>query len=614
MRRLLLFTTLSLLPLSTAAAQVARLHHEPIDSIKDGCNPNLAPVFNRNRFYLLICPDTLALYDINSKRMTRLGAGGWAGLVVSHDGSFLAFSRRMDGGKTPYIWTLPLNPASGMPSGPPRRASMSSGNAPAISPDGKSIAFATDSDHTRLTVVPAVGGQERDLYKGPGDVWNVSWARNGATIYFASSNPAPSGPDEIIRVSASGGTAMRIKGDDVWFNGLSADGNHLLAEETQWPYDDLVLDTLGHRLTPTLRDTMGGPGWDGIGPDRRLAPDVVLAGNKTTPTILREFNFETMRIDAIPLPEVSYAYRDIQWSPDGKRFAAIQHDRGMAIVIASSNGTREFSTPTDYGWLGARLAWSPDGARLAYLTGLVGQTNHLMVKDIGAGTLKELPVSGMQVWAMRWTADGRRILYASAEPSDSGNGREVGETGIDGRTHVVRRLNDRHLEVSVFASDTTVIATNDSAAFVVSLASGSIRHIYGKRTGMPIVSPRGDLVAMRPLGKAGTPYQIEILRLDGTPVTTVTFPSTVGNGGRDNVVFAPDGKSLIATGRQTGGCCVVYQGYLDGQPSRKLFDAPSASGPPNLGFSPDGRRLVYSTGRGTIWEFELVTITGQGSR
>lgn len=611
MRRLLVFAAVGLMPLSIVEAQAARLHHQPVDSIV-GCVRNEAPAFNRNRFYFILCPDTLALYDIDSKRVTRIGPGRWGQVDVSRDGSFLAFARPLDAGKHTYVWTLPLNPATGLPSGPPRRASMSFGSWASISPDSKWIAFAADSSETRLTVIPANGGQERNLYNGPGDVWEIQWSPNGKTLYFGSDLPAPHGRESILRVPAAGGKAVIVDGGDHEFMTLSPDGTHLVARSNGWPYEPwVVLDTAGHRVAPTLRDTIDTwPAW--------IARDVLLGGPTSNPTDLHVFNLESMRNEPFPLPEATEGFHGVQWAPDGRRFAAIRMKAGAgdALIVASSGGAIEFTFPVSNYQSDAGLVWSPNGTRLAYVT-RHGQSDHLMIKDVSAAPAQELPVAGTQVSTLHWAQDGQRLLYFSGEPSDTGLMRQIGETGVVGKSRVVRRLSTIPLENAVFSSDTTVVAITDSAAFTVSLTSTNIRRLYAKRTIKPTVSPRGDLIAMRPPGSTGARYNTELIRPDGTLVQTVSFPGIVGIGVSDHFIFTPDGKSLIASARdkdKAGKCCVVYQAYFDGRPTRKLVDASIDRGPPVLQLSPDGKRLLYSVARGPVRHFELITIPVDGNR
>lgn len=75
---------------------------------------------------------------------------------------------------------------------------------PAVSPDGRSIAFSYRGD---LWVVPATGGRARALTLHEGHDTRPVWSRDGATIAFASDRY---GNFDVFTVPAEGGPATRL--------------------------------------------------------------------------------------------------------------------------------------------------------------------------------------------------------------------------------------------------------------------------------------------------------------------------------------------------------------------------------------------------------------------
>jgi len=64
---------------------------------------------------------------------------------------------------------------------------------PTWSPDGRQIAFYRYSDDgTGIYTIPALGGTEHRIYKGPSNTWldssGLAWAPDGETIAFTENN------------------------------------------------------------------------------------------------------------------------------------------------------------------------------------------------------------------------------------------------------------------------------------------------------------------------------------------------------------------------------------------------------------------------------------------
>src|SRR5262245_56540779 len=104
------------------------------------------------------------LFDRTRKTSTRLTSGPLWDLNLSPAGDALAYAKAGEHRGDLNVWVLPLNPATGAASGAERRLSAQQSGVPAISPDGKLVAFARD-DATgvgqSVIVAPIAGGSER---------------------------------------------------------------------------------------------------------------------------------------------------------------------------------------------------------------------------------------------------------------------------------------------------------------------------------------------------------------------------------------------------------------------------------------------------------------------
>ena len=151
--------------------------------------------------WLIVSPDGKVVLMSGDKALYRIDRATGAFTKVA-DGEFsdarwsrdnrLTFDRA-DESNDDYIWSAPIDPATGKLTAAPRRVSLGAGDTPVASPDGKSIAFAKDTDAGQVVaLIPANGGPERILARGTGGGVNpFAWSADGQWIYY----DVASGPD-----------------------------------------------------------------------------------------------------------------------------------------------------------------------------------------------------------------------------------------------------------------------------------------------------------------------------------------------------------------------------------------------------------------------------------
>src|SRR4051794_30000387 len=112
---------------------------------------------------------------------------------------------------------------------------------PAISPDGKRVAFAvreTDLDANRgrfdVWIGNVDGTNVRRLTSNPENDTDPAWSADGKWIYFTSSR---SGSDQVWRVDPNGGEAEQVTKLPLDVGGfkLFPDGKHLVLSVDVWP-------------------------------------------------------------------------------------------------------------------------------------------------------------------------------------------------------------------------------------------------------------------------------------------------------------------------------------------------------------------------------------------
>src|SRR4029077_9125922 len=103
------------------------------------------------------------------------------------------------------LWTLPVDPATGRPTGAPQEAlaTQREDSRGAWSPDGRFIAFNSDrSGEMNIWLHDRQDRSDRPLTSGPGGDYQANWSPDSRTLVFFSSR---SGAANIWSVEVSSG-------------------------------------------------------------------------------------------------------------------------------------------------------------------------------------------------------------------------------------------------------------------------------------------------------------------------------------------------------------------------------------------------------------------------
>jgi Tol biopolymer transport system component len=391
--------------------------------------------------------------------------GGWTTTpAISADGRLVAYaSDRASQGTNLDLWVQLLSDQS-----QPVRLTWDSSDDmyPTFSPDGGQIAFFSSREGGGIYVIPALGGRERLLVRGGR---RPRFSPDGRWIAYSTGVTGYLGESSVFMVPAGGGPPQRIAADIQWA-GLpvwSPDGRRLLVLGAPRMLDADAVDfwlvspqggasvktglasRLQARQVPMFdqeEDSGFSPDWIGDalffgkgssiwtvpfangvpGELRRVASGTsaivgvlgsasrLVFEGRASASHLWELPLEASlgRVLGVmkPLPHAGGNQSKPASSSDGSRLVYSQSGPKLEELRmrATSSGVE-----TVLGAVGGRAKISPDGTRVAYITGLRGPL-FLMESTGGETTKRWDPPGGGALYG--WTADGARLVYWDGPP------------------------------------------------------------------------------------------------------------------------------------------------------------------------------------------------------
>lgn len=415
---------------------------------------------------------------------------------------------------------------------------------PAVSPDGKLIAFASSRDGVqRIWLKQVGGGSEVALTAGPDDF--PRFAPDGSAILYVHIDRAAQ-RGSLWRVPVVGGEPRRLL-DDAGTAELSPDGA-------------TIAFTRNMQQGAVVQAALFLAGADGSNPREILRTDIGLAHPR--------------------------------WSPDGKRIALVTTHGGRVIqnvlvVDAASGKAKELSAPPKAGEV-STVVWSADGETLFYVRAesveaVVGSSAKVMRHDIDDDQAQVIGWTSHNGAMLDILADGKLVLDVRS-PRD--NLREISSTeSVPSRWITRGNSSDRQ---PAYAPDgqSVLFSSNRSGNLDLWIAAkdGTVRRITddGAEDWDPAFTPDGKKIVWSS-GRNGN-LEIWIANADGSGAKQISRDGADA----ENPTATPDGQWIVYNSfnaRKAG----IWRVRADGTQVTQLVSGRTAL--PEV--SPDGQYAAY---------------------
>jgi Tol biopolymer transport system component len=576
------------------------------------------------RFLLYGTRADLRIYEVATRQSRKIADGrGWE-LAWSPKGDRIAWVRDGDEGVGEFIWTLAVDPQTATPREAPQRVTLGQGEFPAISLDGKWMAYvAPDTEALgstngllphHLAIVPVTGGPDRVLTHFKRGAESLNWSADGKTVYLGTTTA--DSKLSVLKVPISGGPVQVVRSGSEFMVGMTADRTRIVmvpAKGRVAPGDSAtVVDTTGRVLarvplpvgTPmSYEGLIGDTSIVWIDVDNRRRIEVKALANGA----------------ALALKLTGESNEAPAWSPSGKAIAfRVREKQKNAIAVVNADRSnlrvyREVDVRTDPG--PPAFLWSPDSKSIGFVS---ADWHTFMVLDVASGKIRTV-VRDSSVRIGYWTwgrgnASISAIMIKSATPPAG----SVEEVTVGGSRRTLFDFTSLKLQTNSgfsgfsFADASTLFYRTDSASFTVNLGDRSVRRLSdvpaATLTLMPATSTDHKLIAAT-LWDSKHPQgnQLELIAVQTGERRILDVPFRLVNA---HPVFTPDNRTLLLFGRRQSDTTAtfLYSVPIDGGAPRVVSNAGDLTTNAAASISPDGNSVAYTVDQSHALNLLLVDI------
>lgn len=446
-------------------------------------------------------------------KLVELGSDECPGLAFSPDAAFVYFARKKPNEASGDLYSVPFLGGSAI------KLLTGISGAPAISPDGRTVAFVRSTLATHgidsIVVADIDGTNARVLasYSAPGIHLNrLTWTADGQELVYPSQNT-------LMTIPANGGTAQMVSEawtavDDV--SGLAPGEELLVVGVRTVPGPSQIYLDPGHGGTirpithdfsdyTEVRSTGDGKAVLGVKTDVLTTLQTLSPGKEAEPVALSVANSDHDGVSGLAL------------TPEGGVVYVSYSDRKQALTLIDREGASPRPVVFD---VFSAPAVSPGGGTVAVARWSNGDRANLFLVDLKSGRETRL-TDGKQDLSPSYTPDGEWIVYASIQ-----NDKAV-LMKVPGHGGVPARLTDYNAD-------------------------------------HPSVSPDGAWIACIYDAEPDRPPVLAIVPIaGGPPKLTFALSSTAAPS---PLVWAPDGKSVSFI-NDVHGVSNIWQQPISGGPA-----------------------------------------------
>lgn len=447
----------------------------------------------------------------------------------------------------------------------------------AFSPDEKQIVFVSTraAGLANLWILNVTTREAKALTSGHGGDFRPSWSPDGRWIAFSSDRESDLPPAK--------GRWERLHVVDIYIvhpdgSGLKRISQHGgFCGSPKWTADSKSVVA----YCMTAQETWSNRSWDGVADDTLMKMDIAISamtpiaagpGVKLAPAILASGDVAFLRKDKAASgifyasgkkgPSGKMDLTCPAWSPDGAHvvYARFFLDRSSVKPQTRYTANRNF----DVASTGALPAYDADGRRMA-VTRIEGPESTTLFVIDEAGTSRELLHQKGLVLAPQWSADGRQLVFGvgvfssflnfdvgEKKPVDPVNGgAQVGIINADGTDFHIITSGPNNNAFPSFSPDGKRIVyrtagPGEDGLRIMTLADKSIVKLTNDWDNFPIWSPAGDCIAF--VRRTGNDFEVYTIRPDGTGIQQLTKI----HGNEAHLAWSPDGKRLLFTSSRMG--------------------------------------------------------------
>ncbi len=326
--------------------------------------------------------------------------------------------------------------------------------------------------------------------------------------------------------------------------------------------------------------------------------------------------------------DLAGSHRLPRWSPDGSTllFSSNAGGPGGAIHTVPSLGGPPRAIVRDPEGQGvAFAAWSPDGKRIVYVTGVGSNLEGtLWVRDLDGGEPSRLATAG-ELHSPAWSPDGRWIAFVAGNNRYQFSSRILGNLGpsmvqlVPAAGGDTTSLTDnRYLHTSPMwlpdGSGILLVSTRGGGRDIWRILVGSDgrprgepgRLTTGLQAGSIGLAPDGRSVAYTVFTNTANVWSIPIPA--GAPISVrQALPVTRGNQHIEGLDVTPDGQWLVFDSDR-GGNADIYRMRLPGGAPEQLTTDPRDDFIPR--WSADGREIAFHSWRNGNRDVFLLPASG----